>query len=229
MFQTLFDNSLHMILWQLLFIFYFIFLTCPLAYTTPCTWWYIALQWSHNSWWSLTTAARPWTLATSPSARASSRASLYRTSPIRPSMYPCWNPINYSWWHHGMEVLSLLMVLCVGNPPVTGGFPTQRASDAEVWWCLWCQPLNPGFGFLITTNEAAIDLIFLAYHHILWTYLLNPLCCKRCSELTLTLPSCPPPFCQHPAHSRFSTLFESCPQTRRIHWLSVSLHTKGLS
>ena len=29
-----------------------------------------------------------------------------------------------------IEMLSLLLALCVGNPLVTGGFPSQRASDA---------------------------------------------------------------------------------------------------
>ena len=32
---------------------------------------------------------------------------------------------------------SALLALCEGNPPVTGGFPTQRASNAEnvsIWW-----------------------------------------------------------------------------------------------
>ena len=33
------------------------------------------------------------------------------------------------WWHHDMETLSLLLALCEGNPPVTGGFPSQRASN----------------------------------------------------------------------------------------------------
>ena len=29
---------------------------------------------------------------------------------------------------------------CEGNPPVPGAFPSQRASDAEFWCFLWCQP-----------------------------------------------------------------------------------------
>ena len=31
-----------------------------------------------------------------------------------------------SWWRHQMETFSALLVLCVGNSPVTGEFPTQR-------------------------------------------------------------------------------------------------------
>ena len=32
----------------------------------------------------------------------------------------------------------MLLPLCVGNPPVTGGFPTQKDSNVEntfIWWC----------------------------------------------------------------------------------------------
>ena len=31
-----------------------------------------------------------------------------------------------SWWRHQMETLSALLVLCVGNSPVTGEFPSQK-------------------------------------------------------------------------------------------------------
>ena len=30
------------------------------------------------------------------------------------------------WWHHEIEIFSVLLALCEGNPPVTGGFPLQR-------------------------------------------------------------------------------------------------------
>ena len=30
------------------------------------------------------------------------------------------------WWHHQMEACSAPLALCEGNPPVTGGFPSQR-------------------------------------------------------------------------------------------------------
>ena len=30
------------------------------------------------------------------------------------------------WWRHQMEIFSALRALCDGNPPVTGGFPSQR-------------------------------------------------------------------------------------------------------
>ena len=31
-----------------------------------------------------------------------------------------------SWWCHQMGTFSALLVICVGKPPVTGGFPSQR-------------------------------------------------------------------------------------------------------
>ena len=31
-----------------------------------------------------------------------------------------------AWWRHQMEIFSALLVLCVGNSPVTGEFPSQR-------------------------------------------------------------------------------------------------------
>ena len=30
--------------------------------------------------------------------------------------------------------------LCEGNPPVTGGFPSQKASNADLWCFLWSAP-----------------------------------------------------------------------------------------
>ena len=38
-----------------------------------------------------------------------------------------------SWWRRQMETFSSLLALCEGNPPVTGGFPSQR-------------PVTRGFG-----------------------------------------------------------------------------------
>ena len=40
-----------------------------------------------------------------------------------------------SWWHHDMETHSALLALCEGNPPFTGGFPSQRASNVELSFC----------------------------------------------------------------------------------------------
>ena len=32
---------------------------------------------------------------------------------------------------HDMETISALQVLCVGNPPITDGFPSQKVSNTE--------------------------------------------------------------------------------------------------
>ena len=38
-----------------------------------------------------------------------------------------------SLWHHQMERVSALLVLCKGNPLVTSGFPSQRSSNMDLW------------------------------------------------------------------------------------------------
>ena len=35
-------------------------------------------------------------------------------------------PLSISWWRHQMEISPRYWALCEGNPPVTGGFPSQR-------------------------------------------------------------------------------------------------------
>ena len=34
---------------------------------------------------------------------------------------------RHAWWRHRMETFPALLAICVGNPPVTGEFPTQRS------------------------------------------------------------------------------------------------------
>ena len=45
---------------------------------------------------------------------------------------------SLTWWQHDMEMHSTLLALCEGNPSVTDGFPSQRASNAELWCFLCC-------------------------------------------------------------------------------------------
>ena len=42
------------------------------------------------------------------------------------------------WWHHDLEMLSSLLALCGGNPPVTSGSPHRGASIVELWCFLCC-------------------------------------------------------------------------------------------
>ena len=43
---------------------------------------------------------------------------------------------GHTWWHHDMGTFSMLLAICEGNPPVTGGFPSQRASNKSVMFYL---------------------------------------------------------------------------------------------
>ena len=43
-------------------------------------------------------------------------------------------------WRHQMETFSALLAICAGNSPVTGEFPAQMASDADLWCHLWSPP-----------------------------------------------------------------------------------------
>ena len=60
-----------------------------------------------------------------------------------------------SWWRHQMETFSALQVLCAGNSPVTGEFPSQRPVTrsfhvffdlllnkrlSKQWWGWWFEP-----------------------------------------------------------------------------------------
>ena len=55
---------------------------------------------------------------------------------MRPTAIENMTKLGRSW--HGYTFLSL--TLCAGNQSVTEGFPTQRASNAEFCWFLYCQP-----------------------------------------------------------------------------------------
>ena len=53
------------------------------------------------------------------------------------------------------------LALCAGNPPVTGGFPPQRASSAELWWYFCCSPNKP----LNTQLNGQWNPLTLIWHH----------------------------------------------------------------
>ena len=44
----------------------------------------------------------------------------------------------YIMWRNDMETFSALLAFCDCTPQVTGGFPSQKASDEEIWCFLWC-------------------------------------------------------------------------------------------
>ena len=43
-----------------------------------------------------------------------------------------------AWWRHHMETFFALLALCEGNPPVTGGFPSQRPVTRSFDFSLIC-------------------------------------------------------------------------------------------
>ena len=61
-----------------------------------------------------------------------------------------WQQFSYdtSWWRHQMETFSALLALWAGNSPVTGEFPSQRASDANsccfLWYANWVNDRGTG-------------------------------------------------------------------------------------
>ena len=63
---------------------------------------------------------------------------MHRIVPVHPLLQwqhatACDCGIIFSRWRHQMEAFSALLALCVGNSPVTGDFPSQRTSNAELW------------------------------------------------------------------------------------------------
>ena len=50
-----------------------------------------------------------------------------------------WRSLYSFLWHHGMEIFFILLALCEGNPLVTSGFPSRKASNVEHWCFHWCK------------------------------------------------------------------------------------------
>ena len=49
-------------------------------------------------------------------------------------LYMIWQINHSSLWCHNIEMISILLALCEGNPLVTSGFPSQRASNSETFY-----------------------------------------------------------------------------------------------
>ena len=47
-----------------------------------------------------------------------------------------------AWWHNQMETFFMLLALCEGNPPVNGGFPSQRPGHRALKFSLICAWTN---------------------------------------------------------------------------------------
>ena len=49
-----------------------------------------------------------------------------------------------TWWRHKLETFSELLVLCEGNPPATGGFPSKMYSLIRAWTNGWISTRDAG-------------------------------------------------------------------------------------
>ena len=50
----------------------------------------------------------------------------------------CGNHVYSTWWRHAMETLSIMLAIW----EITSGFPSQKASNTELWCFLSHQPMN---------------------------------------------------------------------------------------
>ena len=82
---------------------------------------------------------------------------------------------NASWWRHQMETFSVLLVLCVGNPPVPGEFPAQRPvmRSFDVFFGLrpnkWLSKQLCGWWFEMQLRSLWRHCN-AHWHHIAWTW-----------------------------------------------------------
>ena len=80
------------------------------------------------------------------------------------SNYQCLDCLLNCLLRHRSKKISKLCVtdLCEGNPPVTGGFPSQRASNAEnisIWW-----------RHHVSTGFCCVGLLLVEFAHIVQHY-----------------------------------------------------------
>ena len=67
--------------------------------------------------------------------------------------------VRTAWWRHQMKIFSGLLVLCAGNSPVTGDFPSQR-------------PVTRSFDvFFDPAPEQTVDQTVETYRFVLIHYL----------------------------------------------------------
>ena len=88
-----------------------------------------------------------------------------------------WSILKLSWWRHQMETFSALLVICAGNSPVPGEFPTQRpvTRSFHVFFDL---PLNKR----LSNYREAGDLRGYRAHYDVTVMMPNiwPKTCRKC-------------------------------------------------
>ena len=73
-------------------------------------------------------------------------------------------------------LLLALLAFCEGNPPMTGGFPSQRASNAELWCFQFLYWASTGIGF---SSERPSDIYLrLVAQEMMKTSITNTVCIR---------------------------------------------------
>ena len=92
-----------------------------------------------SGWWFETPSRPLWRHSNGRTASRYQNARL-KTKPVSVEIFKFWQPTSrnprmdlkiitwfyFTWWRHQVKISSALLVLCEGNPPVPGGFPSQR-------------------------------------------------------------------------------------------------------
>ena len=94
---------------------------------------------------------------------------------------------NVTWWRHNIIMFPSFLVLCEGNLPVTGGFPSQKRS-IELWCFLWGK------------NEQAVTW----WRHQMETFSALLAICAGNSPVTGEFPA------QRPVTLSFGVFFDLC-------------------
>ena len=94
----------------------------------------------------------------------------------------CWTDCSgwYKWGHHSSGLLSLC-----GDPQMAGGFPSQRANNAESISMPWCQhdkgPVHKGI-LLGWVGNLQSDLWTAALVQTIWSVILNNILCSTVTK-----------------------------------------------
>ena len=98
----------------------------------------------------------------------------YRAMTINATAYIATNNTmqKWPWWRHQIEIFFALLALCEGNPPVTGGFPSQRPVTRSLFLYLVCTRTN---GLAnnrdagdLRRHRAHYDIIVMAIRVVAW-------------------------------------------------------------
>ena len=82
-----------------------------------------------------------------------------------------------TWWRHQVETFSALLVLCVGNSPVTGEFPSQRpvTRNCDVYLICACTNscANNGDADDLRCHPAHYDVTVMKCDMVVWGHYMS--------------------------------------------------------